>query len=353
MTTTTATIRMLLLLCVSLSQIRLVSMQSTKSAIIPEDGVYIISMVADPQIKTDTILQLNGNDAGFVAYGHEGVTGGLSAALYLKAGTKVSAKLYGGASRLDVSLATKTKSNFVTVRSKGYAWERSHFVHFHHQYNAQGVWKSISPTSHFSVPTSGIYWVMARTNCKKGNHRPQSVMVGDGLFNGYCTDGKAASASGAFYLKAGRKLNIAFNNRVSVTSDTIFSFVRLESNLAAFTAWVAYEAPRETHERISFDGYTPTNYGNLYESDKRMWNIPVAGSYIVAMRGDPNNRPLNIVLYKSGRKHLFTWYNEGGTKSGQAGIFHFKAGEKLVMLDPNGRHMGRETFMSIALLRAA
>ncbi|KAK7088410.1 uncharacterized protein [Littorina saxatilis] len=350
----TATLRMLLIFII-LGQMRLVT-----STIVPVDGVFIITMVADPDGRTDMFLQLDGHDAGFVAYAEEYVIAGLTVGLYLKAGTRVGARFTGdpeGATNYGMALASYIKDSFVTVRSNGYSSSQSNAVHFHHQYLSGRTWKSIPATSTFRAKHNGIYWVSARPDCGSGD---VSLNVGGGLFNVFCNGDKAISASGAFYLLAGEALQLTFNSGGTLQGGTSFSFVYLEGNQrtylnnyqhAAYTAWADRTGTIYKNETLSFDGRIATDYGWLYNPTYRTWTIGTAGSYIVSLRGDPDSSTLNVHLYKNDdMKYVFAWYNEGGTKSGQAGIFDFASGDKLFMISPNERYLGPETFMSIALL---
>ncbi|XP_070205370.1 uncharacterized protein [Littorina saxatilis] len=306
----TATLRMLLIFII-LGQMRLVT-----STIVPVDGVFIITMVADPDGRTDMFLQLDGHDAGFVAYAEEYVIAGLTVGLYLKAGTRVGARFTGdpeGATNYGMALASYIKDSFVTVRSNGYSSSQSNAVHFHHQYLSGRTWKSIPATSTFRAKHNGIYW-----------------------------------------------LQLTFNSGGTLQGGTSFSFVYLEGNQrtylnnyqhAAYTAWADRTGTIYKNETLSFDGRIATDYGWLYNPTYRTWTIGTAGSYIVSLRGDPDSSTLNVHLYKNDdMKYVFAWYNEGGTKSGQAGIFDFASGDKLFMISPNERYLGPETFMSIALL---
>ncbi|XP_070205332.1 uncharacterized protein [Littorina saxatilis] len=266
MTTTTATLRMLLLICISLGQIRLVTMQSVT---VPVHGVYLITMVADPRGRSYMILQFNGHDAGFVAYGVEDAIAGLVVAVYLKGGTRVSARYQG---------------------------------------NTQ-----------------------------------------------------AATSLGVAFASYNERLKVTYKYGNRLQGGTTFSFVYLEGNQQkyikhtnhiAFTAWTD-RLGQSWHEKLSFNKARPTDYGSLYNSAERVWTIPTAGTYIVSMRGHPDGNTLKVIFYKSYHKYLFAWFNENRTIGGQAGVFQFTKGDRLYMVNEYGRYVGKETFMSIALLWVA
>ncbi|KAK7088322.1 uncharacterized protein [Littorina saxatilis] len=357
MTTTTATLRMLLLICISLGQIRLVTMQSTN---VPETGVYLITMVADPDGRTDMFLQLNGRDAGFVAYGQGDAVAGLVVAVHLKAGTRVSARYTGntqGATSLGVGFVSYG-IRFITLRCTGQS--SGNVVNFDRRFLSNPwEWTPWFLTAeHIKILTSGIYWVAARPDC--GNSAV-NLDVGPGLFNVFCDGDKAVSASGAFYLKAGRKLKVTFTSGSYLQGGTSFSYVILEGNQLkyikhthhiAFTGWAA-AGIQWRKEKLSFSKARPADWGYIYNSAERTWTIPTTGSYIVSMRGDPDGNTLKVIFYKNNNKYLFAWYNENRTKSGQAGVFQFTKGDKLFMVNEYGRYVGKETFMSIALLWVA
>ncbi|KAK7088445.1 uncharacterized protein [Littorina saxatilis] len=133
MTTTTATLRMLLLICISLGQIRLASMQST---IVSVDGTYLITMVADPDGRKDMFLQFNGRDSGFAAYSQGDAVAGLVVGVYLKAGTRVGARYTGNSqdsSALGVGFASYG-SRYVTLRGSGKSNGPPHVVWFDHRF---------------------------------------------------------------------------------------------------------------------------------------------------------------------------------------------------------------------------
>ncbi|KAK7087473.1 uncharacterized protein [Littorina saxatilis] len=358
MTTTTATLRMLLLICISLGQIRLVSMQSIT---MPIDGVYLITMAADPGERTDMFLQFNGRDSGFVAYGIDQAVGGLGVAVYLEAGTKVSVRYTGYAqeySTLGVGFVSSEK-RFVTLRlNEGQSAGPSNIVWFDQRLLATGAWiRNYAEDNYMRVGVSGMYWLAVRPDCGNG---AVSLDVGPGLFKVFCDGDKALSASGAFYLKAQRNLKATFTSGY-LQSGTTFSFVRLEGNQQkyikhshhiAFTAWTDRVGGHKVSEWLSFNKAKATDYGSLYNSAKRTWTIPTTGNYIVSMRGDPGagRNTLKVLLYKNNNKYVFSWFAQLGTTSGQAACFQFNKGDTLWMVNFYGSHVGKETFMSIALL---
>ncbi|KAK7088323.1 hypothetical protein V1264_022252 [Littorina saxatilis] len=360
MTTTTATLRMLLLICISLGQIRLVTMQSTN---VPETGVYLITMVADPDGRTDMFLQLNGRDAGFVAYGQGDAVAGLVVAVHLKAGTRVSARYTGntqGATSLGVGFVSYG-IRFITMRCTGQS--SGNVVKFDRRFQSK-PWKwtpYFLTAEHIKILTSGIYWVAARPDCGNGT---VILDIGPGLFDAFCDGDKAVSASGAFYLKAGRKLIVTFKSGSYLQGGTSFSYVMLDGNQQkyikhtnhiAFTAWTDNVGGHLVTEWLSFNKAKATDYGSLYNYAQRIWTIPTTGSYIVSMRGDPGagRNTLKVIFYKNNKTYLFAWYNKNRTKSGQAGVFQFTKGDKLFMVNDFGSYVGKETFMSIALLWVA
>ncbi|KAK7088373.1 uncharacterized protein [Littorina saxatilis] len=361
MTTTTATLRMLLLICISLGQIRLVTMQSVT---VPVHGVYLITMVADPRGRSYMILQFNGHDAGFVAYGVEDAIAGLVVAVYLKGGTRVSARYQGNtqaATSLGVAFASYNERNYVTLRCSGQYSSPPNIVKFDQRFQSTRVWIRRRVDSYYmKIRTSGIYWVAARADCGDMN-RAVILDVGTGLFDVFCARDKAVSASGAFYLQAGRYLKVTYKYGNRLQGGTTFSFVYLEGNQQkyikhtnhiAFTAWTD-RLGQSWHEKLSFNKARPTDYGSLYNSAERVWTIPTAGTYIVSMRGHPDGNTLKVIFYKSYHKYLFAWFNENRTIGGQAGVFQFTKGDRLYMVNEYGRYVGKETFMSIALLWVA
>ncbi|KAK7095854.1 uncharacterized protein [Littorina saxatilis] len=358
MTTTTATLRMLLLICISLGQIRLVSMQSTN---VPLDGTYLITMVADPDGRTDMFLQINGRDSGFVAYGQGDAVAGLVVAVYLRAGTRVSARYtghYQGATSLGVGFVSHG-SRFVTLRCSGQSSGPPNVVKFDHRFLAARIWSRNFVKAHnLQIYISGIYWLAARPDCRNG---AVSLDVGTGLFNVFCHGDRAISASGAFYLQAGKNLIVTYKSGCYLEGATSFSYVRLEGNQQkyinhsqhiAFTAWTDRVGGQKKNGKLSFNKAKATDYGFLYNSAQRIWIIPTTGSYIMSMRGDPGGYTLKVTCYKN-NKYVFAWFNEHGSKSGQAGVFQFTKGDWLYMANEYGRYVGKETFMSIALLWVA
>ncbi|XP_070205177.1 uncharacterized protein [Littorina saxatilis] len=360
MTTMTATLRMLLLICISLGQIRLVRMQIPNVTV---DGVYLIAMVADPYIRTEMFLQFNRSDAGFAAYGRGDAAAGLVVAVYLKAGTIVTCIYTGNpkrASGVSVGFASYVK-NYLTLRSSGQSSGPPNVVKFDYRFLDTGVWsRNDDNADYMKITTCGIYWVAARPDCGNG---AVSLNVGTGLFNVFCDGGKALSASGAFYLQAGRKLKVTFKSGRSLGNGTSFSFVYLEGNEQkyikhtdhlAFTAWTDHVGVQSKNATLSFNKKKTTDYGSLYNSARRTWTIPTTGNYIVSMRGDPDGtNTLKVTCYKNNNTYVSTWYNEHGTKSGQTGIFQFTKDDTLWMANDLGSYVGEETFMSITLMWVA
>ncbi|KAK7088278.1 uncharacterized protein [Littorina saxatilis] len=361
MTTTTATLRMLLLICISLGQIRLVSMQAPT---MPLDGVFLLYYVVDPNIVTTSLsMQFNESDAGFTAYGIGDAIAGLNVAVYLKAGTRINTRVSGrteGDSRFEGNFASYVKK-FVTLRCSGQSSGPPNVVNFDHRFLSTGKW---SPTNghddYMTISKSGIYWLAARPHC---DNDEVSLDVGTGLFNVFCDGDKALSASGAFYLQEGKKLKVTFKSGRSLGNGTSFSFVYLEGNEQkyikhtdhlAFTAWTDHVGVQSKNATLSFNKKKTTDYGSLYNSARRTWTIPTTGNYIVSMRGDPDGtNTLKVTCYKNNNTYVSTWYNEHGTKSGQTGIFQFTKDDTLWMANDLGSYVGEETFMSITLMWVA
>ncbi|XP_070205172.1 uncharacterized protein [Littorina saxatilis] len=144
----------------------------------------------------------------------------------------------------------------------------------------------------------------------------------------------------------------------------ITTAVKRESRFFHVSAWWRHWASGLTFQHrmerlcilyslwLSFNNKKATDFGSLYNSAQSTWTIPTTGSYIVSMRGDPGVKTLRVNLYKNNR-YLVALFYKHRTKSGQARVFQFTKGDTLWMNNDFGSNVGKETFMSIALLWVA
>ncbi|KAK7088162.1 hypothetical protein V1264_022108 [Littorina saxatilis] len=361
---------MLLLLLLSLGELRCGMTGSISQVTVPETGVYIVTMVNDLNETqwTYVILQINGIDTDFKAYGYHNLTGGLSVAIPLSAGDRVGGKTNSilasnGAIRLNLGFVGQDKNNFGTFHCKGDVWVDINgdlFAHFYRSYTKAGTWSTITKKYLFDVPKNGVYWVMARP------HAPTYVwstfVIGDGLFEAYTGEGLPSSASGAFYLTTPSQLSIELVGALRLSGDTMLSYVYMEGNTPeqlgravspmAFTSSVGLrEGTYGADEKVAFCNDTDLDMGDMYNANTRVFSISISGTYVISLRGHPyKGKALKLDLYRN-LQVVFTSFADDWVSSGQAGVFDLAAGDTLYVVAGGKRTVGKNTMISIALLR--
>ncbi|KAK7095465.1 uncharacterized protein [Littorina saxatilis] len=330
-----------------------------------ESGVYIITLVSDPEHDGQTIVRLllNFKDTIFIAYVDDNVIGGLSVALPLKRGDYVGERPEGPRSKhsaisYSVAFVGSSTKYFTTVRSDG--WLHSDkTVGFLSYITESGSWTNYPYRRiMYSVPRDGVYWIMARPDGSTGHWTTVNIM---GLFNAYSGLGVPISASGAFYLTTKDKISMKVTTGQShIDPATMMSWVYLENNTPeklkgtymAFTDTVPpmYAKDYGTDENVAFGGSRLLDRGNMYDQSSKVFSISISGTYILSLRGNPAiHKSLRLQVYCN-NKLVFQSFAQRGVSSGQASVFTFERGDRLYIRARDYRHVGKHTMISIALL---
>ncbi|XP_070175803.1 uncharacterized protein [Littorina saxatilis] len=375
-TTSTFPLPTLLLLLLSLGELRLAMTSSVLLApfTVRETGVYIVTMVSDPDgpEQADLVLLINGQQTKFRAYGTDRVVGGLSVAIPLNAGDKVGAEGSGvdagnSGLRLNIGFVGYDKNFYRTFHCDGGAITNSyghHYASFNEQYTKTRLWSDVTAyttTSRyfFDVPKNGPYWVMARPDPPGGGWT--SFDIGGRQFQAYSRHGMPTSASAALYLTSQTKLDMELLGTSSMEGATMLSYVYLEGNTPeylgrsvfhmAFTSCVNKHARMyNADEKVLFSTDANLNMGDLYDSKTGVFSISISGTYIISLRGHPKSGgTLHLSLHRNVHA-VFDSHSARGASSGQAAVFDWLAGDKLYVVALGNRNVGPNTMISIALL---
>ena len=181
----------------------------TAAQVIPKDGVYLISVIADPSKGCVLTLQVSckcheGERFILIAiadriYSHAEVAAGLmkNDELFMKIKGEFEA-----ASSLSVVYVAELNREFYFT-AKNMRTDRNH-VTYTNMLMPIG-WtnvKSVDKQTTFSLSSTGMYWVTARPNPYTGNPVTLKVKTGSKiLFTVYSEKAKSVSASGAFHLR--------------------------------------------------------------------------------------------------------------------------------------------------------
>ncbi|KAK7093118.1 uncharacterized protein [Littorina saxatilis] len=340
-----------------------------QSITVPSDGVYLVTMVADPDDgRVDLRLRINSKLNDFTAYGQDDVIGGLTVAIPLNAGDKIYADpdgdyVWDSTSRLAAVLVTSDKSTFRTLRCSLEAWMSN--VHsepyFYRSLQSNGEWVLNTGNLYYiTVPSYGMYWVSARPDA---GDKTMTIMVKQ-KFGEYMSgelfrvflheEDIALSASGAFMLSPDYPIFMESEDMKSqhrkLETGTILSFVKLKEQGYAYTARVNQTGRYSSNTRLGFH-YPNTDKGNMYDTGAKFWSIRKAGVYIVSIRGDPVGNGSLVLRLMLKYKQIFRSFAEDGNPSGQTAVFKFQLHDWIsVNGDIGGSDVDVSTMVSIAFV---
>ena len=217
---------------------RFASVRNWNSVVIPKDGVYLISVIADPSGGCVLTLQVSckcHEAERFILiaiadriYSHAEVAAGLKKndELFMKINGEFEA-----ASSLSVVYVAELNSFYLTA--KNMRWTDRSPVTYTNMLMPIG-WTSVKPVDKqttFSLSTTGMYWVTARPNPYPGNPVTLKVKIGSKiLFTVYSEKAKSVSASGAFHLKKYDTIWMVTQGGVTYEPQTLLSAVYLAGN---------------------------------------------------------------------------------------------------------------------------
>ena len=336
------------------------------SVTIPKDGVYLISVIVDPYLGSNLTLPLychcQGKERFFFSAHGEAIYSHAEVATALRKNDKVFLKKTGetieAASSLSVVYVGELNSFYITVMN-GLFWSDKNPVQYTSQLTPNGWTPLKDPVTQttFTVSTTGMYWVTARA---KPYEKPITMAVRIGsndLFKVFAEKARSVSASGAFYLKSGSKIQAVTQGGVIYEPQTLLSAVYLAGNKKpntypfehlAFTAELDSTRRVVAKEVLQFK-HVLTNNGYIYVDGYT--EIRRTGSYMVSIRPDPESTTLVIVtLYVNG---TFYWgiYAEEGVPVGATISLSLQVGSYLEVRNVKATTLGSGTMFSIAFIQ--
>ena len=337
------------------------------SVIIPKDGIYLISVIIDPFLGSNMTLplycQCQGKERFFFSAHGEAIYSHAEVATALKKNDKVFLKKkrqepIEAASSLSVVYVGELNSFYITVMN-GLYWSDKNPVQYTSQLTPTGWTRLKDPVTQttFTISTTGMYWVTARA---KPYEKPITMTVRIGsndLFKVFAEKARSVSASGAFYLKSGSKIQAVTQSGVIYEPQTLLSAVYLAGNKKpntypfehlAFTAELDSTRRVVAKEVLQFK-HVLTDYGYIYVDGYT--EIRRTGSYMVSIRPDPESTTLVIVnLYVNGR---FYWviYAQKGVPVGVTISLSLQVGSYLEVRNAKATTLGSGTMFSIAFIQ--
>ena len=296
--------------------------------IIPKDGVYLVSVIADPcdgcPLSLQARCRCQGKDALIVEAYAKGICSHAEVAvalrIYDRLYLKTNSQNVENASSFAVVYVGELNTFYITVKGGFYSTRSP--VTYTYQHTPQG-WiemKDAYKKTTFSVPTTGIYWVTGHIR----PHRKSITMTvrsgSSDLFHVYGEKIKLVSTSGAFRLTAGSTIWAVTQDRLTYQPGTSLSIVYLVANEKSNTypfKHLAFTARTQENQfwwdkQVMDFKHVLTDYGYLYVDGYT--EIRRTGSYMVSLRPDPDSSapPLVIpVLYVNGRAHWKVFAQQG------------------------------------------
>ena len=331
--------------------------------VIPKDGVYLVSVMADPCERCVSILHVHCQCQGtetilFTAYG-SGICGHGEMATGLKRNDKLFIEKVGKLeawSSLTVVYVADLNSFYISVLNA--LRTNNSPVTYTYRFTPNG-WSTLNNTNKittFNIPTTGMYWVTARPN-PMSKRVYMTVKIGSkDLFTVYAEKTKAVSTSGAFHLTAGSNIS-AVTRGGTYGPQTLLSAVYLAGNKKpntypfehiAFTAKFPIRRNVAAKEVLLFQRVL-TNYGYIHVGGYT--EIRRTGSYMVSIRPDPESASTVIVnLYVNGRLY-WAIYAEEGVPVGATISLSLQVGSYLEVRNVKATTLGSGTMFSIAFIQ--
>ena len=338
----------------------------TPTITIPEDGVYLISVIVDPSLRSNLTLLLyclcQGTERYFFSAHGEAIYSHAEVATGLKKNDVLFLKKLGetieAASSLSVVYVGELNSFYITVMNR-FLWSPRSPIKYSSHLTPNG-WNLLQDPmiqTTFTISITGMYWVTARAKPELDS-LTMTVRIGSNdLFSAFAEKGRSVSASGAFYLQSGSNIQAVNQGGVVYEPQTLLSAVYLAGNKKpntypfehiAFTAELDSLRPVVAQEVLQFKRVL-TNYGYIYVDGYT--EIRRTGSYMVSIRPDPESNTLVAVnLYVNGR---FYWviYAEEGVPVGATISLSLQAGSYLEVRSVKVSTLGRGTMFSIAFIQ--
>ena len=230
-------------------------------------------------------------------------------------------------------------SFYITVMN-GLYWSDKNPVQYTSQLTPTGWTRLKDPVTQttFTISTTGMYWVTARA---KPYEKPITMAVRIGsndLFKVFAEKARSVSASGAFYLKSGSKIQAVTQGGVIYEPQTLLSAVYLAGNKKPNTYPFEHLVFTATYDRTLYSEpryvmqfkRVLTDYGYMYIDGYT--EIRRTGSYMVGIRLDPESSfTRGAVLYVNGAG-LWAVYAEDGVPTGVTVSLSLRAGSYLKLV---------------------
>ena len=342
-----------------------------KTLTVPADGIYIVSVTADPCSACRPALYLGvtlRRPGYFMSFFHvtgDDIVSHAEAAIVLKQNDKLTLSVSGSvqdSTSFSAAYVSDLDGHYTTVVTTS-ASSSAH-LHFNEQL-AGNYWRGLSANqaSSFSVPATGMYWVTARVVPLSYTASLSVTIEANAstrhLFTVYGDHYRAVSCSGAFRLSAGSVVRAKNVHSNLVGRYVLLSFVYLEGNrkphtgLAehiAFTATLSSVQKRSHNQIITFPNHL-TNYGQLYASSGHI-TIHTSGSYMVSLRADPKiGVSIRFDLIGNG-KVKWSSCSEHGVPSGQTIPMVLEANDTLEVVTHDAGFIEAASLFSIAFLHS-
>ena len=340
------------------------SVRNWDSVVIPKDGVYLISVIADPckrcVLHLHVYCQCQGKETYvFTAYAND-IYSHAEVAAGLKKNDKLFLKKYGkteAGTSFAVVYVAELNSFYITVRNDLSTGKSP--VTYTSQLTPNGGWRELNNAdkrSTFNIPTAGMYWVTSRPTLSSPSVYMTVRLGSKDLFVVYAEGKKAISASGAFYFTAGSTI-LTVKRGGTYEPQTLLSVVYLAGNKKtntypfehfAFTATSRFKSSVEAKEVLQFK-HVLTDYGYMYIDGYT--EIRRTGSYIVSIRPDPESASLVIVNFYLNGKLYWVIYAEEGVPVGATISIFLKVGSYLEVRSDKATTLGDGAMFSIAFLQ--
>ena len=334
------------------------------SVVIPTDGVYLVSVIADPCkgciLTVQVSCQCHGGERFIVVAYAEGIYSHAEVAAGLKKNDKLFLKIRGKveeASSLSVVYVAAPTSFYYTAKNDRRTDRNP--ITYTTMLTPSG-WRDVVHTDRnttFSVYTTGIYWVTARANPSDKSMVMTVKVRSKELFTVYAEKVKAQSASAAFRLTAGSTIVMIMQVGVEYEPQTLISVVYLAGNKKPNTYPFEHLVFTATYDRTLYSEpryvmqfkRVLTDYGYMYIDGYT--EIRRTGSYMVGIRLDPESSFVRgVVLYVNGAG-LWAVYAEDGVPTGVTVSLSLRAGSYLKLVSYIAKDLGRATMYSIAFIQ--
>ena len=335
------------------------------SQVIPKDGIYLVSVRADPcagcTLVLNVVCQCPEKGGLMFAVIGEGIVSHAEVAVGLrKNDTLFIERVDEGerATMVSIAYVAELDSLYTTVRSDLLSYGTP--VWYTHRLTNMG-WKSVSHShTFFNVPITGIYWVTARPIQSDSRMVLTAWNGARELFRAFGEGLQTtASVSGAFHMEAGTSIftTMQTGDFIIFHVYTLLSFVYLAGNKEpnttphnhlAFTGRPISSQRSSPPLTIDFN-FAMTLYGDMKSGhDVR---IRKTGSYMISLRPFIfDSRSLRFDLHVNG---IVRWsaYIDSGVSSGQTVALPLRLGDLLHVLSEESVLISHQSLFSVAFLQ--